>query len=404
MSIDTLIEARARAWDAAKALLDSADAEGRADAGETESAWQKAMTEVDSLDARIKQVHDAEQRRIEAEQREVEVREARSRLGIATASQSTPAPTKDEGAELRSFLRGDAGKSFEVERRDITKGSTGAPVPTSFYDRLVMHMVQVGPMLELATVLNTASGENLQIPRTTAFSTAALTSEGSAISESDPTFGAFVTLGAYKYGFTLQVSREMVEDQGVDLLGFVAEQSGIAIGVALNTVFTVGDGSSKPRGITIDTTGGVTGATSVAGVFTADNLIDLVYSVNPSYRRLPGTAWMMRDSSIATTRKLKDSQNRYLFEPSLQAGTPDTLLGFPLYSNPDVAATATSAKSVVFGNIPRYYVRQAGNVRLDRSDEFAFTSDLITFRATVRADGALVDTTGACKHFVGGAS
>jgi HK97 family phage major capsid protein len=176
------------------------------------------------------------------------------------------------------------------------------------------------------------------------------------------------------------------------------------MGVKLNTDFTVGTGSSQPRGITLDTTLGVTGGTTVVGVFTADNLIDLVYSVNPAYRAQPGCAWMMRDASIAATRKLKDTQNRYLFEPSLQLGQPDTLLGYALRSNPDVAATALNAKSVVFGVVPKYYVRQVGGLRLDRSDDFAFSSDLITFRASLRADGALIDTTGAVKHFVGAAS
>ena len=160
MDVSTLIEARARAWDAATALLDGAEAEGRADAGETESAWQKAMTDLDSLDARIKAITDAETRRLDNEQRAADVNESRARLGLTETATSVVKP-RDEGAELRSFLRGEAGKVYEVERRDVTKGSTGAPVPTSFYDRLIMHMVQVGPMLELSTVLNTASVENL---------------------------------------------------------------------------------------------------------------------------------------------------------------------------------------------------------------------------------------------------
>jgi len=196
----------------------------------------------------------------------------------------------------------------------------------------------------------------------------------------------------------------MVEDQGVDVLGFLAEQTGVALGVRLNTDFTVGTGSGQPRGLMIDTTLGVTGAASVAGAFSADNLIDLVYSVNQAYRAQPGCGFQMRDASIASTRKLKDSSGRYLFEPSLQAGQPDTLLGFPLTSNPDVAAVAALARSVSFGLTPKYFVRQVGEVRLDRSDEFAFNADLITFRASVRADGALIDTTGAVRHLVGGAA
>ena len=387
----SLTDARVRAREQAKTIIDGA--EGRSFTAEEDQSLARIETDMADLETRIAGIIDAEQRSRALDEK------------LASYKPAPEAPAaRNEEAEIRSFLRGEGGKSIEVERRDVTKGSTGAPVPTSFYDQLVTHMVQVGPMLDLATVINTASGENLQIPRTTAYSTSAITAEGSAISESDPTFGAFVTLGAYKYGFLLQISREMVEDAGVDVLGFVAENTGVSLGVKLNADFTVGTGSSQPRGITLDTTLGVTGAASVTGAFSADNLIDLVYSVNSAYRRQPGCAFMMRDSSIAATRKLKDSQNRYLFEPSLQAGQPDMLLGFPLVSNPDVVATALSAKSVVFGAIPKYYVRQVGSVRLDRSDDFAFSSDLITFRATVRADGALVDTTGACKHFIGNAA
>ncbi len=386
-----LTEERVRAREQAKTIIDAA--EGREFTAEEDQSLARIDTDLNELESRIGDILDAERRAQDLDAK------------LATYRPTVdPSRPRDEATELRSWLRGEGGKTFEVERRDVLKTSTGAPVPTSFYDQLVVHMVHVGPMLELSTVLNTASGENMQIPRTTAFSTSAITAEGAAISESDPTFGAFVTLGAYKYSHLVQVSREMIEDQGVDVVGFLAENTGTSLGVKVNTDLTVGTGSSQPRGITLDTTLGVTGSASVAGAFTADNLIDLVYSVNQAYRRQPRCAWQMRDAAIASVRKLKDSQNRYLFEPSLQAGQPDNLLGFPLYSNPDVAAPALSAKSVIFGLMPKYYVRQAGAVRLDRSDEFAFNADLITFRATMRVDGALVDTTGAVKHFIGNAA
>lgn len=388
----SLTDARVRAREQAKTIIDGA--EGRSFTAEEDQSLGRIEADMADLESRIAGIIDAEERS----------RALDEKLAAYKPSTAPAAAVRDEATELRSFLRGEAGKTLDVERRDVTKASTGAPVPTSFYDQLVTHMVQVGPMMELSTVINTASGENLQIPRTTAFSTSAITAEGSAISESDPTFGAFVTLGAYKFSHLVQVSREMVEDQGVDIIGFLGENAGVSLGVKINTDLTVGTGSSQPRGLAIDTTLGVTGAASVAGAFSADNLIDMVYSVNQAYRRAPGCAWQMRDTSIAAVRKLKDSQNRYLFEPSLQAGQPDNLLGFPLYSNPDVAAVALSARSVLFGQVKKYFVRQAGAVRLDRSDEFAFNADLITFRATVRLDGALVDTTGAVRHFIGNAA
>jgi len=266
-----LTEQRVNAREQAKAIIDNA--EGRDFTAEETSSLNKIDAELDTLETRVKDIIDSEQR----------ARELDDKLAGYRAS-SAPTPGKrDEATELRAWLSGKTGaKSFDVERRDITKGSTGAPVPTSFYDQMVVHMVHVGPMLELATVINTTGGENLQIPRTTAFSTTAIIAEGTAITESDPTFGAFVTLGAFKYSHIVQISREMVEDEAVNLIGFMAENTGVSIGVRVNTDLTVGTGSSQPRGLALDTTLGVTGAAAVAGVFTADNLIDLVYSVNQS--------------------------------------------------------------------------------------------------------------------------
>ena len=165
-----------------------------------------------------------------------------------------------------------------------------------------------------------------------------------------------------------------------------------------------GTGSSQPAGIVTNATLGVTGGTTVSGAFTADNLIDLYHSVIAPYRRSPSCAWLMRDATLASLRKLKDTTNQYLWQPGLTLGAPDTLLGKPVYTDPNVAAVALSAKSVLFGDISRYFVRLAGGVRFERSDDYAFGNDLVSFRCLVRGDGLLVDQTGAVKYFQGGAS
>jgi HK97 family phage major capsid protein len=142
----------------------------------------------------------------------------------------------------------------------------------------------------------------------------------------------------------------------------------------------------------------------VVGAFTADNLIDLYYSVIAPYRNSTSCGWLMRDATLGSARKLKDSQGQYLWQPSIQVGAPDMLLGKPVHTDPNVAAIALNAKSVAFGDISQYFVRMAGGVRFERSDDYAFNSDLVTFRAIIRADGLLVDQTGAVKLFAGGAS
>jgi HK97 family phage major capsid protein len=389
--IDRQIELRNRAWEEAKALLDTAAAEKRELSAEESEKYARINDDLNARSATIKQLQDDEAR----EQRFVEAtRDIKRSENVA--------PKQDDAAVIRSLARGEV-RSFEFEKRDVVTTSTGAPVPTSFYDQIVEHMVVVGPMLETSTMIRTAGGEALQVPRTSAYSTATLTAQGSAFSESDPTFQAFVTLNAYKYGFLVQVSREMLDDSGVDLLGFLAREAGIGIGVAVNTALTTGTDSTLPNGIVTAASSGVTGSTGVSGAFTADNLIDLAYSVNSAYRRMPGTGWQMSNTALAATRKLKDTYGQYLFQPSLQAGQPDQLLGFPIYENPDISAPGTAVKSVLFGHLPSYYVRMAGGIRFDRSDDYAFANDLVTFRASVRIDGDLPQTA-AVKYFIGGAS
>jgi HK97 family phage major capsid protein len=387
-------EARAKAWEEAKALLDSAAAEKRDLSGEENQTYDRIMADLDQRSAVIDTIK---------AQTEREERAAEAMKGFE--SQVKPAvsvPAIDDAELIRSLARGEI-RSHSFEKRDVLKSSTGAPVPTSFYDNVVMLARKIGPLLETSTIINTAGGENLQIPSLSAYSTGTVSAEAAAIGESDPTFNSFVTLGAYKYSFLTQISREMVEDSGVDILGFLSQNVGNALGFAVNGALTTGTGTTQPRGIVTAAGSGITGSTAVSGAFTADNLIDLVYSVDTVGRQLPGTGFMMNSKSISAVRKLKDTAGNYVFSPALSADKRDLLLGYEVYENPGMVDPGTSAKSVVFGHLPSYFVRTVGGIKLDRSDDFAFSQDLISFRATMRVDGNLIQTSHV-KYFAGGAS
>lgn len=412
-----LRERRANVWEQAKELADGAADENRAFSGEEEKSWVALNSELDALDVRIKAVLDGEQRAKDAEDAMSALRGEPRKQG-GTGGQGGP-----EGGDvaLRNFLRGEGPRAIDVNPRgpvnfrDLSKlssGAGGATVPTSFYDRLVAHLIETSAILQAgATVLNTASGEVIQVPKTTAHSSGGIVTEAAAITESDPAFGQ-VSLGAYKYGTLIQVSRELLTDTGVDLEGYLAMQAGRALGNAFGAHCITGDGSSKPRGVLTDASAGATGpnaATPVGGFGAqatadqgADLLITLFHSVISPYRMSAACRWLMADSTAGAVRKIKTTEGQYIWQPSVIAGQPDTILGKPVLTDPNMPAIAASAESVAFGDFSQYFVRLAGGIRFERSDEFAFGNDLVTFRALMRADAALVDLTGAIKTFTGG--
>lgn len=415
-----LLEQRANLHEQQKALLDGAEADNK------RALTAEETGQFDALDTQITELDQQRKRYENMDKREADLLEAqeRNKIDIIDKDQKrTGEPDKFE-TELRSFLKGERrsltitpdqpvnsyvqARSIATQQRDLTKGTAtagGHTVGTAFYSQLIDHMIEVSGILQAGpTVLVTERGENLPIPRTTAHSSATSEiAEAAAITESDPAFNQLV-LSSYKYGNLIQASYELMEDTYVDLLGYIAMQAGRAVGNAFGTRLVTGTGSSQPQGAATAATLGVTGSASVGGAFSADNLIDLFFSVIAPYRMSPACGWLMRDATLAAVRKLKDSQNQYLWQPSLQVGAPDTLLGKPVHTDPNVAAVALSARSVLFGDFSRYFVRQVRDIRFERSDDYAFHADLTTFRCLLRGDGGLADTSGAIKYFIGNAA
>ena len=386
--LDRQVEIRQQAWHQAKAIIDVATAEKRDLSAEEEQTYSRLNDELNERAATIAKLREDETRelRMDAATREI-------------ADQVRPvasAPVNEDVAMIRALIKGES-RSANFERRDILKSSTGSPVPTSFYNQVIMKARLVAPVLATSTVLNTAGGENLQIPRLSTYSVGTVNAEAAVMGESDPAFSAFITLGAFKYGFLTQVSQELLEDSGVDMLSFLADQVGNALGFAVGSALTVGTGTVEPTGIVAASSVGGTSGTATG--FTADNLIDLLYSLDGAARNLPGVGWMMTGQSVGRVRKLKDTAGNYVFQPSLAMDSPDMLLGKPIYENPSMAEATTGTKSVIVGHLPSYYVRSVGGLKLDRSDDYAFNQGLATFRATFRVDGNLPQTSHV-KHLL----
>jgi HK97 family phage major capsid protein len=345
---------------------------------------------------------------VEAEKREREIAESMRGLeDVVRPVEARTAAAESDADILRQLLAGERrAYSFQFEKRDIAKTSSNAPVPTSFSDVVIDQARLVGPMLDpsVVTVLNTGSGEDLVLPSLASWSTAGFEAEAATIDESDPTFGK-TTLKAYKYAFIVQVSQEFLADSNIDVIGFLGQQAGNAIGYAVNDKLTLGTATVEPNGIVTAAAAGVTGGTATAtrgtGGFTADDLIDLVYSLDGAARRLPGFGIMANGSSIGAMRKLKSASGDYVYVPTIQPGQADQLLGYPLIENPAMASVASGAKSVLAGHFPSYYVRTVGGIDVARSDDFAFNTGQVTLRFQIRVDGNLPQTSHV-KRFTGG--
>jgi HK97 family phage major capsid protein len=255
-------------------------------------------------------------------------------------------------------------------------------------------------MLDVGQRINTASGEDITIPTLTAYSTATLTAAAGTVADSEPTYSS-ITLGAYKYGLMIPVANELIADAGFDISAHLAEQAGNGLGYAINAALTTGTGSSQPNGVVTAAGSGVTGGTGVSGAFTADNLIDLQYTLDGAARRLPGVAYMANTAALGTMRKLKDDNGAYLY--TVGVGTPDSFAGYNVIENPAMASTGTAAKSVLFGHMPSYKVRVAGGIQVATSTDYAFNTDSTVFRVLMRVDGDLTHAS-HIKYFKGGAS
>jgi HK97 family phage major capsid protein len=380
------VDAKAKAWHEAKELIDSVEARGGVWSGEDEAKYASLTADINKRNELI-----------ELEQREAKVAEA---MQSATVDFAGASALNGDADILRKMV---AGEIRGHEFRAITGSSTGAPVPTSFYNEIVKVARLVNPLLEYATVINTTGGENLQIPSQATFSTATIVGQGVSIGTSEPTFNAFTTLGAYKFSALAQLSTELIADSGVDIISFLAEQFGNALGFKIADEIVNGTGTVEPTGFLPVAGTGVTGSTGVSGAFTADNVIDLIYSLDGSLRNRPTFAMLANSTSIAALRKLKDTAGNYVFQVGDSKDRRDLVLGVPVIETPAMPNPGTGVNSLAVGDLKSIYIRNAGGLQVDRSDDFAFGNSLATWRATWRLDSALVQTANI-KKFKGGAS
>ena len=370
-------ELRVNLYNQMKEVIEGAEAESRGlDAEE--------LQKIDRLEEDMQKAERSIETAKKTEERAVEV--------SAAAKGFVPAETGNTDVEvLRSMIKGEV-REAGFEFRDLT--SSASTVPQGFADQVFMAARAVGPILETSEVFNTTTGESIVYPVMSGYSTAAQEGETDAITSSDPTF-TNITLEAYKYGVLVPISNELLTDAGFNIESVIAEQAGNALGFILNSAHTTGTGSGQPNGIVTASTEGVKGAANEASY---EDLVDLVYTIDPAYRMRPTTGFMVSSGAASALRKLTDGDGRFLYD--LRVGEPDQFLGYRVNENIHMADPGVEEKSILFGDLANYKVRLAGGIQTTSSSDFAFNTDVTTFRVLARADGDLANAD-AVKHFVG---
>lgn len=286
----------------------------------------------------------------------------------------------------------------------------GFTVATEYMRDLEQAMKYYGGMLEMASIIQTGSGADMNFP--TADATAEvgeIMGQNSPATGQDTTFGN-VALSVYKYGSKkIALPWELIQDSFLDIEAYIQSVLAMRLGRITNTHFTTGTGTGQPRGIVTGAALGKTGTTGQTLTVIYDDLVDLEHSVNRIYRQSRRCGWMMADSSLKVVRKIKDTQGRPIFVPGYETGVPggapDTLLGRPITINDDVAAMAANAKSILFGDFSKYVIRRVMDLTLFRMTDSAFTlNGQVGFMGAMRMGGNLVDAGGAVKYYANSAT
>lgn len=397
-----LREQRANIWAQMQEIYDRAQREGRDLTAEETQAYDRAEADLDRLEEQVARAEKHETR--EGQYSAVD------RTGVVPAESAPGDPTNSQRYEqaFRSFLRSGT-EDLDREERQILRagwvdskdikaaagvgtGSAGGyTVPAAFRAKIVETMVAFASMRRLAEVINTETGANLPWP--TVDDTAnegAILAENTQVTEQDVVFGQ-ASLDAYMYTSKLvRVSFQLLNDNAFDLERWLARALGQRIGRIQNRHFTVGTGTAQPDGIVTSAPVGKQGATGQTTTVTYDDLVDLVDSVDPAYLEGGNVGFMMSQTIRKAVRKLKDTQGRPLWEPSLQAGVADSLLGYGLTLNNYMPAPAASAKSILFGDFREAYViRDVNDFTLLRLTERYADFLQVGFLGFQRSDGTL---------------
>ena len=390
MTILELREKRAKAWEAAKAFLDSHRKENGTLSAEDDAAYTRMEQEITDLGKEIARLE--RQEALDAE---------------LNRPVNKPITGKPMNGKLEDDGEGKTGRASDEYKKNFwnamrskspvpnvtnalqigTDTEGGYLVPDEFENTLVEALEEENIFRQMAKIIQTSSGDR-KIPVVATKGTASWMDEEGAYPESDDSFGQ-VSIGAYKLGTMIKVSEELLNDSVFDLQSYITREFARRIGSKEEEAFFTGNGTGKPLGILAATGGAETGITAAsATAVTADELIDLYYSLRSPYRR--NAVWTLNDSTVKAIRKLKDGNGQYLWQPGITAGAPDMILGRPVRTSTYMPEIAAGAKTIAFGDFSYYWIADRQGRSFKRLNELFAATGQVGFLASQRVDGKLV--------------
>lgn len=377
---------RGELWDQAKAFLDEhQDANGNM-APEFVEQYEKMEQDIATMRDAIDRLERAEQ-----VDRELNVNPANPML--SDKPERTPSPDGKKGLASDNYknafwnqMRGRNGLTVRDALQIGTDSEGGFLVPDEYERTLIKSLEESNKLRGMCTVIRTENGER-KIPLVASHGTASWVDEEGAIPESDDAFSQ-INLGAHKLATMIKVSDELLQDSVFDVESYIANEFARRIGAAEETAFINGDGSAKPYGLLHATNGAGTAVTTAGTSFTADEVLDLVYSLRNVYR--PRAAFLMNDSTIKALRKLKDGAGQYLWQPGMKEGEPDRLLNYRVVTSPYMPEIGAGTKPILYGDFSFYWIADRQGRVFQRLNELYAATGQIGFRATQRVDGRLI--------------
>lgn len=380
MTITEMREKRAKLWATMEGFLDSHRNDKGLLSAEDDATYSRMEKDLNDMTNEIKRMerHDV----IAAEMNKPVDRpltaqpERKADMKIGRAS--------DEYREdFENLLRG-RGLVHNVLSEGV-QADGGYLVPEEFERRIVTGLDEANVIRSLAKVITTNAERKIPVAAT--HSVANWTAENGAYTESNPTFDQ-KSIDAFKLTDLVKVSIELLQDSAFDLDSYIAGEFARAFGIAEEEAFCVGTGTGQPTGI-FTKNGGEVGVTAAgATAITADELISLVYALKSPYRR--NASFLMNDATVSMIRKLKDNNGAYMWQPSMQAGEPDRLLGYSLYTSPYVPVVKADALTVAFGDFKNYWIADRSGRTVQRLNELYSTNGQVGFVATERVDGKVI--------------